>query len=76
MLRISKGGITECIREVFLWKGWSQGREASLLNPNHSMQSKSLEWPWKGDNGKYLLNLWRQEVFLSLEATEKVTKIG
>lgn len=29
----------------------------------------------QGDNSKYLLNLWRQEVFLSLEATENVTKI-
>lgn len=39
------------------------------------MQPNPLEEPWAGDYGKYLLNLWRQEVFLSLEATENVTKI-
>lgn len=39
------------------------------------MQPNPLEEPWAGDYGKYLLNLWKQEVFLSLEATENVTKI-
>lgn len=39
------------------------------------MQPNPLEEPWAGDYGKYLLNLWRQEVFLSIEATENVTKI-
>lgn len=38
------------------------------------MESNQLEWSLKGDNSKYLLNVWRQEVFLSLEATENVTK--
>lgn len=40
------------------------------------MQLNPLEWPWEGDNGKYLLNLWRQEGFLSLEATENVKKFA
>ena len=29
----------------------------------------------EGDNGNYTLNLWRQEVSVSLEATENVTKL-
>lgn len=32
----SNGGITDRIREVFLWRRWSQGQEAPLLNPTCS----------------------------------------
>lgn len=35
------------------------------------MQSNPLNCSWEGNSGKYLLNIWRQEVFLSLEATEE-----
>lgn len=40
------------------------------------MQLNPLERPWEGVNGKYLLNLWRKEVFLNLEATENVKKFA
>lgn len=44
-------------------------------NTQIHMHFDPLEWPWEGDNGNYTVNLWRQEVSVSLEATENVTKL-
>lgn len=71
MLKISNGGITECIGDIFMERMESRTKGPTFKS---YMESNQLEWPLKGDNSKYLRNVWRQEVFLSLEATENVTK--
>lgn len=62
MLKISNGGIAAYIRDMFMEKMESRTNGSTLKS---HMQFHPLEWPWEGDDGKYLLNLWRQEVFPS-----------
>lgn len=58
--------------DIFM-EGMESRTQGTTLKPH--MQFNPLAWPWERDSS-YLLNLWRQEVFLNLEATGNVPKFA